>query len=150
MRYQGQTHEINVVLDSGFSLDRPGARARIAELFDAEHKRRYTYANPGEPPMIVNVRVTTRGPERPLELQPLAQSETIPPEAQRPSRTVYFEENGKPTETTAQVYWRPALLCGNCIRGPAIIEEAGSTTLVPAGFMILVDKVGNLIMEEES
>ena len=150
MRYQGQTHEINVVLDSRSSLGRPGARAHIGELFDAEHRRRYTYANPGEPPMIVNVRVTARGPERHLELEHLARSSAIPSQAQRADRVVYFEVDGKPTAAVAKVYWRLGLRCDNRINGPAIIEEPGSTTLVPAGFTVLVDEVGNLIMEEDS
>jgi N-methylhydantoinase A len=147
MRYQGQTHEINVVLDSQSSLDRDGARRHIAELFDAEHKRRYTYANPGEPAMIVHVRVTARGQERRLALERLPKSDTIPGSAQRGKRMAYFEVDGKPTPTSVAIFWRPALAWGNRISGPAVIEEPGSTTLVPAGFVVSVDEVGNMIME---
>ena len=147
MRYQGQTHEINVVLDSQSSLDRDGARRHIAELFDAEHKRRYTYANPGEPAMIVHVRVTARGQERRLALERLPKSDAIPGSAQRGKRMAYFEVDGKPTPTSAAIFWRPALAWGNRISGPAVIEEPGSTTLVPAGFVVSVDEVGNMIME---
>jgi N-methylhydantoinase A len=147
MRYQGQTHEINVVLDSQSSLVRDGARRHIAELFDVEHKRRYTYANPGEPAMIVHVRVTARGPERRLALERLPKSDAIPGGAQRGERTAYFEVEGKPTPTSAAIFWRPALTWGNRIPGPAVIEEPGSTTLVPAGFLVSVDEVGNMIME---
>jgi N-methylhydantoinase A len=150
MRYLGQTYEINVPLDSQFSLEQEGVRAHIAELFHAEHKRRYTYANPGEPVMIVHARATATGLSRRLKLQRLAGSDTIPTEAERAERKMYFEVDGQPTAVSAAIYWRPALLYGNRISGPAVIEEAGSTTLVPPGFVALVDEVGNLIITEAS
>ncbi len=149
MRYQGQTYEINVPLDEQSSLEREHGRAHIADLFNAEHKRRYTYANPGEPIMIVHVRVSATGSIRALRLESQKKSESVPDDAHREKRVIYHEVNGKPSEIYADIYWRPALTYGNRISGPAIIEEAGSTTLVPPGFMVTVDAILNMVMEEK-
>ncbi len=150
MRYQGQTYEINVPLDKKSSLKQEQAREHIAELFNAEHKRRYTYANPGEPIMIVHVRVNATGSARTLRLESREKSEAIPEIARRENRTVYLEVNEKPTAVQAEIYWRPSLTYGNRISGPAVIEEGGSTTLVPPGFIVTVDEILNMVMEETS
>jgi N-methylhydantoinase A len=42
------------------------------------------------------------------------------------------------------VFWRPALLAGNRITGPALIEEYASTTLLLPGDALEVDAFGNL------
>src|SRR5262249_6327904 len=42
------------------------------------------------------------------------------------------------------VYRRRALPQGTEIEGPAIIEEAGGTTVLPVGWRITVDPIGNL------
>ncbi len=148
MRYQGQTHEISVPLDEESSLDKEQGRAHIAELFYAEHKRRYTYANTGESVMIVHARVNATGSARTLQLESQKESEIIPEEAHSGERKVYFEANSKFGLITAQIYWRPSLHYGNLIKGPAIIEEVESTTLVPPGFLVTVDEISNMIMEE--
>ena len=56
-------------------------------------------------------------------------------------RKVYFGGRFHPT----QVFWRPALLAGNRITGPALIEEYASTTLLLPGDMLEVDAFGNLM-----
>ena len=147
MRYEGQTYEINVPLDSQSSLEKQDGRAYIAQLFHNEHKRRYTYSNPGEPVMIVHVRAKAMGPTRPLKLENPKESNSISQEAKCQDRIVYFEEEGRPSAVEAKVYRRPEMTYGNRIAGPAIIEEAGSTTLIPPGFAVTVDKVCNLVME---
>jgi N-methylhydantoinase A len=45
------------------------------------------------------------------------------------------------------IYDRAGLSVGHVIKGPAIIGEYSSTTLVPPGFRCVVDKYLNLILE---
>jgi N-methylhydantoinase A len=44
------------------------------------------------------------------------------------------------------VYRRAALLAGNRIKGPALIEEYASTTVLMPGDMMTVDAFGNLMI----
>ena len=48
----------------------------------------------------------------------------------------------------AAVYDRASLAHGHVIKGPAIIGEYSSTTLVPAGFRCVVDAYLNLVLEK--
>jgi N-methylhydantoinase A len=45
---------------------------------------------------------------------------------------------------TTGIYWRPSLLAGDVIDGPAIIEEYGATIPVHPDFTARVDEFGNL------
>jgi N-methylhydantoinase A len=47
----------------------------------------------------------------------------------------------------ATVYDRTELRAGNVIRGPAIIEEVASTTVVELGDRVTVNDYGHLVME---
>ena len=58
-------------------------------------------------------------------------------------RKVIFEGAGA---VEAPVYDRAKLLQGNVIAGPAIIEEAASTTVVEPGDTVTVNAYGHLIM----
>ena len=45
------------------------------------------------------------------------------------------------------MYDRARLRPGDRLTGPAIVEEFGATTVVPAGWMARVDERGDLILE---
>ncbi len=151
MRYEGQTYEINVLLGSQTMIQKDNMQKIIADLFHSEHKKRYTYSRPEESIMIINARVQVSGIVRRLILEMSEiKSSAVSQKAQASKRPVYFEVNGKPYKVTAAVYRRSALNYGNRIYGPSIIEEAGSTTLIPEGFCVAVDKFHNMVMEEIS
>ena len=59
-------------------------------------------------------------------------------------REVYFFETGF---APCDVYNRYALVEGDIIAGPAIIEERESTTVMPPGTQAAVDSSLNLIIE---
>ncbi|MGH7267574.1 MAG: hypothetical protein ACREMB_22360, partial [Candidatus Rokuibacteriota bacterium] len=44
------------------------------------------------------------------------------------------------------VYERYRLRAGNRLRGPAIVEQVDSTTVVEPGFAVTVDRFGNLLL----
>ena len=56
-----------------------------------------------------------------------------------------FEKPGKDAGETP-VYDRYALAAGFGAPGPAIVEEAESTTVVPPGWGLEVDGAGNLVV----
>jgi N-methylhydantoinase A len=57
-------------------------------------------------------------------------------------RPVFFAGKFRPTPT----YGRAALLAGNRISGPALIEEHASTTVLLPGDRLVVDAYGNLVI----
>ena len=64
--------------------------------------------------------------------------------AQHGTREVYFTGHAGPIETPA--YRRDALRAGNRIKGPALIEEHASTTVLFPGDRAEVDKFGNIVI----
>jgi len=125
-RYLGEAHEIAIPVAGEFDA------SRAVEAFHAGHVRLYGYAyESGEVVEFVNWKVTGLGAiERPsLEFS-------------RPSGS------GEPAGERAgfAVYRRSDLPEGRVGRGPAIIEEYGSTTVVEAGFEVEVDRLGNLVL----
>jgi N-methylhydantoinase A len=57
---------------------------------------------------------------------------------------VYLESGARPVPLA--VYDRDALGAGAVISGPAIIEEATTTTLIGVGDEVTVDAHGNLVI----
>ena len=60
------------------------------------------------------------------------------------TRPVFFNDIGEFVETPT--FARTALLGGNRIAGPALIEEHASTTVVMPGDNVEVDRFGNLVI----
>ena len=48
------------------------------------------------------------------------------------------------------VYRRDDLAPGDELSGPALIEEAQTTTVVPASFAAYIDRVGTIVMERRN
>jgi N-methylhydantoinase A len=136
MRYVGQTSEINIrVEDPGAKFD---LGAHLAE-FHRQHEVVYTYAVPEEPVEIVNIRLRAIGlVDKPKQ------------------RSAQMNSTGKPTgrrelwfndKVTAEVYDRETLSVGTMIRGPAVIQELSSATIVPPGARATVDPQENILLE---
>jgi N-methylhydantoinase A len=139
-RYVGQNFELAIGLGSADPL--PSAE-EIRRSFFAEHERAYGFHNPADPVEIVNFRLIAVGQLR----QPAAR----PGEPRRSGaatasgkRPVWFSAEG--AEDTP-VYDRAALLPGDTIAGPAVIEQLDSTTLLFPGDRVTVDPYLNLIVE---
>jgi N-methylhydantoinase A len=141
MRYVGQEHAVAVDLSSDLfnAEDRAGIKAR----FDAVHDLRYGTCAPQERSEIVSLRVTVTGMlDKPI-LEKIEQGDDDPPPAANTgTRDVRFGEEALDTGT-----WdRTALLAGNRINGPALIEEHASTTVLHPGDTLEVDAFGNLVI----
>ncbi len=151
LRYFGQAFEVRVPVPDG-PVTRELAE-EVADAFHTEHRALYGYDFRGDPHQQVewvNLRVSGIGPITRPELREIAAAEDddVTGRARRSTRGVCFDAAAGYVPT--EVYWRPDLLAGDTIAGPAIIEEFGSTVPVHPGFVVRVDAYGNLVITKES
>jgi N-methylhydantoinase A len=142
MRYVGQEHAVAVRMPANVRDE--SARQEIKRLFDEAHDLRYSHSAPEESADIVSLRVSAIGRLEKPQFPKIPESTATPPAAQRGTRAVIFEGAGS---VEAKVFDRTKLLAGNVIAGPAIIEEAASTTIVEPGDTVTVNSYGHLIMK---
>jgi N-methylhydantoinase A len=142
MRYEGQSHEIAIDLPVG-TVDAATLRT-IRDRFHEEHDRTYGHGYPDQPTELVNFRLTAIGqiPKPRLREIPTARGDVR--QAAKGTRSVYFGALGDFVTTT--VYDRSQLAAGHSFVGPAVVEEMDSTTLVPPGFKVDVDRWGDLLI----
>lgn len=133
MRYGGQAYELTVPLDGA-----DGSAADVAAVFHREHERLYGFRDTEAPIELGTVRLAVIGRVAPVALPHLPASEEQPIPAGH--RRVYLEAGW----TQAAVFDRAALRAGQHLAGPAIIEQADTTTLVLPGWSLRVDQFGNL------
>jgi N-methylhydantoinase A len=144
MRYVGQEHAVTVELP--ITLFETRDRTGIKRAFDEVHELRYGYGSPREAAEIVSLRSATTGLMPKPRLKRIAEGGSTPAEpAFRGNRSVYFAEARG--FVTVSIFDRSALLAGNRIEGPALIEEYASTTVLHPGDLLAVDAFGNLIIE---
>jgi N-methylhydantoinase A len=141
MRYVGQEHPVTVELPSRVFAKRD--RKAIKKHFDDDHLQRYGTSAPEERAEIVSLRVTVTGEMKKPSQEKIRRGTTAPPKsAAAGSRKAFF--HGKFRD--APTYRRAALLAGNRIIGPALIEEHASTTVLMPGDRMTVDAYGNLVI----
>src|SRR5262249_45194441 len=132
MRYVGQEYSVDVPIDAEVDL------ARVETAFHDAHRIRYGHSTPGAPVEFVNLRVAAFG-RIAGEAAPFQPPE---PDADPAlgTRTAVFA--GTPHETGVLLRDRFA----DTREGPVVVEEAGSTTVVPPGYAVDVDGHGNLLI----
>jgi N-methylhydantoinase A len=123
-RYRRQGHDLRVAFPEGPIDDT--TVAVVADRFHAAHAERFGYAIRDEPVVLVNILVTCVVPSPYLAL-----GETAQPAPPRPpaSRLVLF--GGGFVETS--VVDRAALVPGDELEGPAVVEQFDTTVVVPPG-----------------
>ncbi|MGA4670724.1 hydantoinase/oxoprolinase family protein [Propionibacteriaceae bacterium Y1923] len=152
LRYFGQAFEVRVDAPAG-EITREWAD-QVTEAFHDAHQALYNYNFRGDDSQQVewvNLRVSGIGPIKRPEVVTIASNEgaaDVESRARRSTREVVFDADQGRVSTG--VYWRPELLAGDQITGPAIIEEFGSTIPVHPGFHVRVDEHANLIITKEA
>jgi len=142
MRYVGQEHAVAVRMLA--NLGQELARKEIKRLFDEAHELRYSHSAPEESADMVSLRVSAIGRLNKPPFAKIPTGDAAPSAAaRRGTRSVIFEGTGT---VQANVFDRTKLLEGNVINGPAIIEEAASTTVVEPADAVTVNGFGHLIM----
>ena len=139
MRYVGQSFELNIMLPAAFT-----DTEELMEAFHRAYEQRYSHRDRGSGE-VVAFRVTGFGTvDRPPLPSVLGGNDLAG--SVRDKRQVIF--NGVSKETT--VYWREDLPLNTIFEGPAIIEELGSTTVVPPNFNVSMDPTGSLILDRKT
>jgi N-methylhydantoinase A len=129
MRYVGQSFEIDVAWSN-----------RFESRFHAAHRERYGYADAARPTEIVSLRVRATGvTDKPRLRRSSSKQRKVAP---RHTADVYLTERAE----RVPVYARDDFDAGLKLRGPAIMTEYSSTTLIPAGRNVVVDEWLNLIV----
>jgi N-methylhydantoinase A len=136
LRYYGQAYEVRVPAPAG-ALDDDWKQA-VTDRFHEAHEKLYGYAYRDDPRHgveWVNLRVSGIGPITRPVIRPLEK----PGNGATSVRPVHFDE----TRDTP-IHQRVALGPGATVKGPAVIEEYGSTIPVHPGFTAKVDAYGNV------
>ncbi|HET6521382.1 MAG TPA: hydantoinase/oxoprolinase family protein, partial [Geminicoccaceae bacterium] len=144
VRYVGQSCYLSVGIDDPAIT--AGTLRDVAHRFNRQHLATYGYAEEREPCELVAVRLAAVGTIR----KPRLRSEAAPAGASpRPKqvRGVYFERTGF---IDCPVHERYDLPTGARVDGPAIVEEADSTTLVHPGWAAEVGRYDVLILRDRA
>ncbi|MCI0547107.1 MAG: hydantoinase/oxoprolinase family protein [Candidatus Rokubacteria bacterium] len=139
MRYRGQGYEIEVPVPAG--RPDPAWRARLIGAFEDVYRTYYRHVPSGLPMEAVTWRVRAQSPAPSLPPPRAPRAGRPAPKAERP---IWL-----PAENCFRVVpvWdRYALPPGFATAGPAVIEEAESTTIVGPGFDAAVDAGLNLLL----
>lgn len=140
MRYVGQEHAVTVEIP--VMAFKKQEKSILKKAFDDAHRERYGRGSPNEAAEIVSIRSTLTGVMKKPVLEKIPKGTRIAPRsACSGSRKTYFNDVGWVETAT---YRREGLKAGNVIRGPALIEEHASTTVLQPGDVMLVDLLGNL------
>lgn len=142
MRYRGQNYELQVPMGSGELT--PGDLAALVRSFHRLHEQNYGYAAEEEPTQLVTFRLEALGrvPRAALRSHPRDGADSR--HALSGERSVFLQETRG--VVACPVYRRDALQNGNVIRGPAIVEQMDSTTLILPEQVAGVDPYGNLLI----
>ncbi len=136
MRYRGQSHEVSVPV-------RRLRRAEVERHFQQAYRAAFGYLREGQEIEVVNVHLACRAPRRDVPLAtPVAGTGRAPRPLSR--KKTYFERGGM---TECRVFARSELSPEHPIKGPALVLQADTTTLVPPGWRSTVDIMGNLDLE---
>ncbi len=133
MRYVGQGHDISVPVPSGALDEAAGARIRVA--FEEEYKRVYGRLVEHMAVQVVTWRVVVSGPT-PVMSSPRSRA-TAGRGSFKGTRAVRFPE--LPRRVDCPVHNRAALVGGDVLTGPVLIEEAESTVVIGPGATVVVD-----------
>ncbi|MCB8883717.1 hydantoinase/oxoprolinase family protein [Acidisoma cellulosilytica] len=137
LRYAGQAFELTIWSD-GSPVDAATLRGR----FEAEHRARYGYARPQLAVEAVNYRA------RVLRRNDAVITPPRPPEGE--AKPEFGEISLAGRRVKAGFYARDAIGAGQVIAGPAVVEEATATTIVPDGWTCLCLDSGDLLLERLS
>ena len=135
LRYAGQGYELNVPWNRAAAADSVAA-------FHALHRQRYGFCDEQKPVQIVSLRLrmtAAADPYVPQRRELVAGDGEAACYAERP---IYFDGGF----VTSRLYARERLVPGDAIRGPAMITEYTSATVLPPHCTAEVDGWGNLVI----
>lgn len=143
LRYQGQGYELTIPLAPGAEITE-AALADLRRSFDELHEQLYGHSAVNQPVEAVNyrARITVSVPKFTLEPEPLVGG--LPASALAGTRQVCF--SAARGYEPCPIYDRRRLQPGQQVRGPAIVDQFDSTTVILPGQTATVDGYRNLII----
>ena len=142
LRYHGQGFEIPVDIDID-TFDGNGAGLDgLRTAFDTEHQRLFSFLLDNNEHELVTVRATANGPRPDVAAASIVEGGIDPAEALSTTTEIWVDG----ALVQANVYDRQRLKAGNVVRGPAIITEMDSTTLVLPDHAATVHHSGSLLI----
>lgn len=135
MAYVGQIHTLRVPIEAGWDA------GRIGEAFDQAYRHEYGNTLGDIPSTMVSLRTVVEG-VREHTRRSLPTPEAIVASKPAAMRRVHF---GKWHDTA--IHHRHQLSPGMVVQGPAIIEQADTTTVIEPSMTARVDAYGNLLVE---
>jgi N-methylhydantoinase A len=139
MRYRGQGHEIPVVLSADAVIDPQTLRT----AFDKAYAQRYDRVVPG---LQVEALTWVLALSEATSLPACAAS--LPDhDAGQPGGNQSLVDAATGQITQATTYSRMTLKPGARLMGPSIVQEDGTSTVVPAGYSLKVGAAGDLVIE---
>ncbi len=142
IRYHGQGLLLTVDFELA-DLQKRGLEGIGAE-FDSMHEQLFTFALEEEKE-LVNLRAVVQGKPTSVRAQVIDKGSASPAGAEMAKIPVYMD--GK--DRKAALYDRSKLKSGNVIKGPAVVLEMDSTTVILNGYVGKVDKFGTILINPE-
>ena len=140
LRYYGQEHTINVPITAG--KIEAQELAEICSHFNDHHQREYGFTLPS-PVEMVNLRVSGVVKVSKPAAKRISSSGGSVADALIGERAVYW---GGASAVRTPIYNRNRLPLDGRLKGPAILEEASTTIIVPHGFETSIDDLGSVIL----
>lgn len=142
-RYPGQVYNLRIPLETSRVSEE--TLPKMVKDFHDFHEKLYFVAERDSPVEMLNWGVSSIGlmPKLSLPKQPVAGKDTSA--ALRGKRKAYFAELGGFVDTP--IYDGGKLRHGMEVKGPAIIEDYGSTPVIPPWAKVTVTEWGDYLME---
>jgi N-methylhydantoinase A len=139
MRYVGQAWELTAVLGNPADL----TLAQMCQAFEQLHQQRYGFINPDAVIGLTTLRLslTVLLPPLPHSLLNEDHAEPVP----LGSSSLFWQGRWQ----VATVWERNALRRGVALSGPAIVQQADTTTLILPGWEGRPDEQGNLLISRQ-
>ena len=141
IRYVGQSYEIRVPVSAPTT---PRTGAELVEAFHRAHEQVYSVKREDQEVEIVNLRSVHTYPLGNEPRFPMGGGVSDAPKSER--RALF---TGLEAGALTPVYDRRDLPPGTDLRGPAIIEQPDTTTVVYPGHRCRIDDFGNLLLTIE-
>ncbi|MDP6787886.1 MAG: hydantoinase/oxoprolinase family protein [Rhodospirillales bacterium] len=143
MRYRGQSFQTTVPLSAQAIAGKD--LALVEADFHAEHERLYSHADPSAPVEYIELRTRILGTLDAPRPSPVKRAGG----GDAPTGHKALRLDGRAFDDCA-VYQRDDLEPSRHVAGPAVIEQADATVLVPNGFAAEVAAHGDLVLTRET
>ncbi|MBI2962011.1 MAG: hydantoinase/oxoprolinase family protein [Betaproteobacteria bacterium] len=144
LRYPGQHHEVNVEIGEDDVSD----PAAIVARFHRRHEQLYGYSAAEMPVEVLTLRLTCIGETRKPELRQRQIAQGGEPAARKGSRPIYLHAAGG--FVAVDVCDGDRLGPGSRLAGPLLAESQTMTVVVPPGFALACDAMGNFLLSSSN